>query len=141
MLSGVVKELSGLPRDMFSRLDNAPEDFVQCPLNDEAPEDIRIPNSRILESRLNEMNLTTRDGSLELDSPVEGTTHVSTPGISISTFDSGRPEAIAAPKTLLLARKGMFGTAHARHCSILLRVLYLHNAINQANAPSHTASL
>ena len=35
----------------------------------------------------------------------------------------------------------MFGTAHARHCSILLRVLYLHNAINPANAPSHTASL
>jgi hypothetical protein len=35
----------------------------------------------------------------------------------------------------------MFGNAHARHCSVLLRLLYLHNAVNPAKASSHTASL
>jgi len=139
-LSEVFKELSGLPRDMFSQLDNEPEEFIQCPLNDEAPEDIRIPNARILESRLNEMNFTTCE-SPRPGITLEGEADVSTPGISISNFDSGQPEDVAVPKTLLHSRKCMFGTAHARHCSVLLRVLYLHNTINPANPSSHTASL
>lgn len=140
-ISETFKELSGLPRDMFSLLEEEPENFGNCPLNDDAPDDIRIPYAQILESRLNELNepAKTRGGSTTPEIRLEA--DVSTPGISITSFDSEIWANGSAPKTLLDSRTCMFGNAHARHCSVLLRLLYLHNAVNPAKASSHTASL
>lgn len=138
-VSETYKELSGLPRNLFSLLEEEPENFSDCPLSDDAPDAIRIPYAQILESRITQLN---EPGKERDSSPIRlETQDVLTPGISITTFDSEIWENGSAPRTLLASRTCMFGNAHARHCSVLLRLLHLHNAVNPAKASSHTASL
>lgn len=138
------KELSGLPRDMFLLLEEEPEIFSQCPLSDEATRDIRIPYARILETRLKEviapeeMQQGSASPAIRLEPEPELPT---TPGISLTVFDAKIPESTTTPRTLLASRKCMFGSAHARHCSTLLRLLYLHNVINPTNSSYHAASI
>jgi hypothetical protein len=128
---------------MFSLLEEEPEIFSECPLSDDASENIRIPYARILESRLDQLNEPgkERDGSPMPEIRLETESDVSTPGISITSFDSDVWEHGSTPRTLLASRKCMFGNAHESHCSVLLRLLYLHNAVNPAKVSSHTASL
>ncbi|KAF9532289.1 regulator of Vps4 activity in the MVB pathway-domain-containing protein [Crepidotus variabilis] len=141
-LSDAYKELSGLPRDIFTLLEEEPEDFDQCPLDDKAAENIRISVSRALDLRIKETQDRAQDREpspmpeirLEADRD-------ETPSISLSTFDSGLPEGSTTPKTLLASRTSVFGNAHPKHCSAVLRLLYLHNVLNPGNASSHTASL
>lgn len=138
------KELSGLPRAMFLLLEEEPEIHSRCPLSDDAPESIRISYARILELRLKQIIEPEEEqqGSLTPAIRLESEPELSTtPGISLTTFDSGLPEGVTTPRTLLASRKCMFGNMHARHCSALLRLLYLHNAINPANSSSHAASI
>lgn len=141
-LSEAYKELSGLPRNLFSLLEEEPEDFEQCPLNEKAPEDVRIHFAQVLDSRIKDSQLV--QGSREPSPMPEIRLEINqddTPGISVTSFDSSNPEGSLMPKTLLASRTSVFGNAHPKHCSVLLRLLYLHNVINPGNSSSHTASL
>lgn len=140
-VSETFKELSGLPYHMFSLLKEEPESFKNCPLNDDAPDKIRIPYARILETRLDQKSGKERDSSPMPEIRLETEPDVSTPGIFLTSFDSEIWENGSPAKTLLASRTCMFGHAHEKHCTVLLRLLYLHNAVNPAKASSHTASV
>ena len=136
------KELSGLPFHMFSLLSEDPESFKDCPLNDDASDKLRIPYAQILESRLDQRNKgKERDSSPMPEIRLETEPDVSTPGILLTTFDSEIWENGSPAKTLLASRTCMFGHAHEKHCTVLLRLLYLHNAVNPAKVSAHTASI
>lgn len=141
-LLDATKELSSLPKDIFAMLLDEPESFSECPLSEDAADDIRITCANALELRLK--GLQARDmesGSSPMpEIRLEPDAH-ETPGISLTTFDSGIPESSATSKTLLHSRKSLFGNAHEKHCSALLRLLYLHNSINPGNLSTYTASL
>ncbi|CAA7271804.1 unnamed protein product [Cyclocybe aegerita] len=142
-LLNVYKDLSGLPRDIFSLLEEEPETFSTCPLSPDAPEEIRIPHAQALELRLTVLQERDRESRQPSPTPeirLEPDVN-ETPAISLTSFDSGLTDSSPLPKTLLPSRKCIFGSAHTKHCAILLRLLYLHNIINPGNLSLHTASL
>lgn len=62
-LSQVSKELSHVPRALFSNLEEEPEDIEQCPLSDTAPDDIKIACAKALDNRLKQIrDLESRSG-------------------------------------------------------------------------------
>lgn len=149
MLLEAHKELSGLPKDLWALLEDA-ETFAQCPLHEEAAEEIRIPYARTLEARLKAIH--QQDESYTHSSPMPEIRlepeNDPVPAISLtpSDADDGSDAASTtsstqpAAKTLLPSRKRIFGTAHPIHCSALLRLLYLHNVINPGNVSLYTSS-
>ncbi|KAF8969987.1 regulator of Vps4 activity in the MVB pathway-domain-containing protein [Flammula alnicola] len=137
------KQLSGLPRSVFALIEDEPETFAQCPLNEGVPEDVRIPYARILETRLKVLQNEDKEGSHLAPTPeirLEPEEDV-TPGISLTSSDSTRSESQTTSTTLLPSRKRIFGTAHPQHCSSLLRLAYLHNTINPGSMSYHTPSV
>lgn len=135
------KQLSGLPRNIFAYVEDEPEAFPQCPLGDDAPEDTRISSARALEIRLKV--LQEAEGSAPNPTPeirLDVGEEV-TPGISLTPSDSATHENLNTSTTLLESRKRIFGTAHPKHCSALLRLVYLHNTINPGNLSYHTPSI
>jgi len=138
----VFKQLSTLPRDLYVLLEAEPEALNQCPVDETSPDDIRISYADALTVRMDRVHSQDRESNsspmpeIRLEPEVE-----ETPGISLTTFDSGLPEGSMTSTTLLASRKSMFGNAHQRHCSALLRLLYLHNCLHPGNPSSYTASL
>lgn len=149
MLIEAHKELSGLPKDLWILLDDA-ETFAQCPLHEEASEEIRIPYARTLETRLKAIH--QQDETYTPSSPMPEirleTESDPVPAISLTPSDAddrsdaGSTTSSTQPTatTLLPSRKRIFGTAHPVHCSALLRLLYLHNVINPGNVSLYTSS-
>jgi len=134
-LRAAYKQLYGLPRDFYAMLENEPESFDQCPLNvggrDEAI-------ARVLDSRLLILDGRSEDGAglsprpeIRLELHPKGT-----PG-----SDTVSAESLATSTTLMPSRKCMFGYAHPKHCSPLLRLLYFHMTINPGNISPHLSSL
>lgn len=136
------KELSGLPKPIFASIEDEPEAFPRCPLNEAAPEDIRIAFARVLETRLKVLHDQGQSSSEICPTPeIRLETRVNvTPSISL-TSDSGAHEDSNTSTTLLASRKRIFGTAHPQHCSALLRLVYLHNTVNPGNLSYNTPSL
>lgn len=103
---------------------------------------MKIVYARELETRLklildraNETSTTNPTPEIRLESDIN-----TTPGISLTNFDSSNVEDKTST-TLLASRECLFGNAHPQHCSALLRLLYLHNAINPGSPSYHTASI
>ncbi|KAF9483904.1 hypothetical protein BDN70DRAFT_873304 [Pholiota conissans] len=138
------KELSGLPKSIFSLIEDEPELFRACPLNETAPEDVRIAYARVLETRLKALQKQEQypsELSLMPEIRLETEEHNITPSISLTSSDASTQEDLDTSTTLLPSRKRIFGTAHPQHCSALLRLVYLHNVINPGNFSYHTPSL
>ncbi|KAF5330803.1 hypothetical protein D9619_005797 [Psilocybe cf. subviscida] len=143
------KELSGLPKDLWTLLEDA-ETFVQCPLHEEAAEEIRIPYARTLEARLKTIHQQDETYAHSSPMPEIRLEPESDPVPAISLTPSEADDASDAASTtsstqpaattLLPSRKRIFGTAHPVHCSALLRLLYLHNVINPGNVSLYTSS-
>ena len=143
-LLNAYKQLSGLPRDVFALLEDEPETFNQCPLHEASPQDIRISIAGGLEARLQFLQAQAKEGIQPLPTPeirLEPEVDI-TPGISLTPSDSNfHDSAKPSPSTTLLSsRKQIFWNAHPTHCASLLRLLYLHNAINPGNFTYHTPS-
>jgi len=143
-LLNAYKQLSGLSRDLFALLEDEPESFKQCPLHEASPENIRISFAGGLEARLQLVQAQTAEGMQPLPTPeicLEPGIDI-TPGISLTPSDSysNDSEAPNPPTTLLPPRRRIFGNAHPIHCASLLRLLYLHNAINPGNFAYHAPS-
>ena len=130
------KQLYGLPRDFYAMLENEPESLSPCPLNEGGcDEEIAL----LLDSRLLTLDGQSNHGPpipeirLELHSEETDTT--------TATDDTIAVEVPAMSTTLIPSRKCMFGYAHPKHCSALLRLLYFHMTINPGNISPHLSSL
>ena len=115
-------------------LEDEPESFSQCPLN-EGGRDEGI--AQLLDSRLlaldNQSNCDSPTPEIRLELP-ERTFDGST------STDTVAAEGTATSTTLMPSRKCMFGYAHPKHCSALLRLLYFHMTINPGNISPHLSS-
>lgn len=145
-LLNAYKQLSGLSRDVFALLEDEPESFKQCPLHEASPEDIRISFAGSLEARLQLIQAQAKEGIQFLPTPEirleQGVDITITPGISLTPSDSNsnHSETLNMSTTLLPPRRRIFGNAHPVHCASLLRLLYVHNAINPGNFAYHAPS-
>ncbi|KAF8797922.1 hypothetical protein BYT27DRAFT_7265063 [Phlegmacium glaucopus] len=133
-LRAAYKQLYGLPRDFYVMLQDEPESFGQCPLN-EGGRDEAI--ARMLESRLLILDDRSKYGSDLSPTPeIRLELHPwGTPGSDTPTADG-----LTTSTTLTPSRKCMFGYAHPKHCSALLRLLYFHMTINPGNISPHLSS-
>ena len=134
------KQLYGLPKDFYAMLEDEPESFSQCPLNKGGRDEAiaQVLGSRLLtldgQSKYGPGLSPTPEIRLELH-PAETSDGFAT------TCNTVMAEGLATSTTLMQSRKYMFGYAHAKHCSALLRLLYFHMTINPGNISPHLSSL
>ncbi|KAI1794530.1 regulator of Vps4 activity in the MVB pathway-domain-containing protein [Ganoderma leucocontextum] len=165
----VFNELSMVPPGLLSSLEEEPEPCPQCPLDDDAPEDIKIATAGNLNDRLRvirakeagesgeppenntpEIRLDTSpeiqldetpEVRLEEPSPTKTRARESTPEDALSVPSSPGSEHSGVPTTLLPSRHYTSFGAHNKHSSALLRLLYLHSCLNPANRSPQIGSL
>ncbi|KAH6918696.1 regulator of Vps4 activity in the MVB pathway-domain-containing protein [Coprinopsis sp. MPI-PUGE-AT-0042] len=134
-LLNIVHHLSRIPRELFAHLEVALEGIPPCPLSEASDETIRIPHASALDKRLRALKdyASTNTSS----SPDEAT-----PAISISNYDSSAPDtestSVVEPT---FPRAYRFGDAHPHHCSAILRLLFIHAAINPGQFSPHIPAL
>ncbi|KAJ7940766.1 regulator of Vps4 activity in the MVB pathway-domain-containing protein [Mycena leptocephala] len=140
----VSKQLSRIPVGLFNCLSEEPDHAGHCPLDENAPDEIKIPYANILDIRLKAIQ--DRDGDsgisasaipeirLESDPTV-------TPEISVSSPGSFSSRRQTVPKTLVVSKSYNSGDAHPRHLSALFRILYLHSMINPGHLSPHIPAL
>ncbi|KAJ7632505.1 regulator of Vps4 activity in the MVB pathway-domain-containing protein [Roridomyces roridus] len=140
----VSKQLSRIPVGLLSDLSDEPEHTSLCPLEETAPDDIKITYAQNLDIRLKAI----QDRDIDSGAPVDAIPEIrlepepnSTPEISLSTPESLASRLQAAPKTLVTSRPYNTGDAHPKHSSALFRLLYLHSMINPGNLSPHIPAL
>ncbi|KAK7054990.1 hypothetical protein VNI00_003453 [Paramarasmius palmivorus] len=129
----VSRQLSSIPSNLFSGLEDQPDPNPDCPLDDTAPESFRIRCANVLSDRLKA--LRKRSGSISESSSI--------PEIRLENTErsSSNSEVESSASTLLPSRTLTFGRVHERHESALLRILYLHSSINPGNLSPHVPVL
>jgi hypothetical protein len=138
------KQLDRIPPNLFSGLEDEPESNNLCPLDDTAPNDIRIDFAIILDTRLRDIqdrgpNSNSTPSPFTPEIRVESDP-VETPDIALSPTDpTAQPSKVH--KTLLQSKTYGSINAHHKHLSALLRLLYLHSCINPGNHSPHIPSL
>ncbi|KDQ60737.1 hypothetical protein JAAARDRAFT_560385 [Jaapia argillacea MUCL 33604] len=142
-LLAISKELSRVPPNLFSDLEDQPESSSLCPLDDVASEDIRVncagnldARLRLIQDRDSHEALPQVTPEIRLDSNHDGT-----PEISLSTPESPSALQINTPTTLVPSKTYRAGGAHQKHSSALLRLLFVHSSLNPAHRSPHLASL
>jgi hypothetical protein len=120
-------QLSGVPPSLFSGLARETEFSSLCPLDDNAPDEIKILCARNLDIRL--AAIRDRDQSVS-SSPA-------TPEIRLE------PDEFSQRETTLLSSSNSrtVGNTHQKHITGLLRLLYLHASVNSGNLSPYIASL
>jgi hypothetical protein len=135
-LQAVAHELSRIPSNLFDALQAPLEEVPACPLDDSAPDQIRIECRNSLNQRLKDLELyiaRTNPSQLMKDTDIP-TISLSGPGSPTTTNDLTSEDIVTSE----LYRPGK---AHPSHASSLLRLLYLHTSINPGNASPHIPSL
>ena len=136
-LVDISKQLSRIPSALFLYLDRAPDIPNLCPLNDDAPDDIRIPYANSLELRLAVLQGEQKHGSVVTpEIRIEGHDLSEDMGDGINAKD-----AHAKYTTILPSNAYRLPGVHPRHSSALLRILYLHATINPGVLSPHVPSL
>ncbi|THH18480.1 hypothetical protein EW146_g2513 [Bondarzewia mesenterica] len=141
-LTDAIKDLFRVPPNLFSGLEEEPEASTLCPLDDTAPDDIKIDCADNLDIRLKAIysrdseNLSQGIPEIRLESDAGAI-----PGISLNSPDSASNSNFSAPTTLLPSKVFNTGAAHPKHASALIRLLYVHSCLNPANHSPHMASL
>lgn len=120
-------QLSSVPSSLFSGLAHEAEFHELCPLDNSAPQEIKILCARNLDTRL----AAIRDrGQSVSSSPA-------TPEIRLEADEHSQQES-----TLLSSSSSRtVGNAHQKHVTALLRLLYLHTSVNSGNLSPYIASL
>ncbi|KAI0005975.1 regulator of Vps4 activity in the MVB pathway-domain-containing protein [Russula compacta] len=136
-LTSAIKDLFRVPATLFSGLEEEPESFDDCPLDTSANEKNKIPCSANLDIRL---RVIGRDSShpqslpeIRLDNEAD-----TVPEISVT---SPGAEGSTPHRTLFPSYSFNTGSAHPKHASALIRLLYIHSCLNPANHSPHMASL
>jgi hypothetical protein len=125
-LLDAANQLSSVPPSLFSDLVRETDFGGLCPLDDSAPDEIKILCARNLDMRL--AVLRHRDRSVP-SSPA-------TPEIRLESDELSQGET-----TLLSSKLRTIGNAHQKHITALLRLLYLHVSINSGNLSPYIVSL
>jgi hypothetical protein len=120
-------QLSGVPLALFSGLARGTEFSTFCPLDDSAPDEIKI---------LCACNLDTRLAAIR-DCEQSASSSPATPEIRLELDEVSKRE------TTLLSSSNSWtvGNAHQKHITALLRLLYLHASVNSGNPSPYIASL
>lgn len=144
-LLSVAKQVSRIKPSLFNRLEDEPEQSELCPLDDTAPEGLRIDCAKNLDSRISAIHArnsssTTSSGipEIRLEPESNGIPEISLSGPETESISSRRPNA---PTLLVSSKPYSTGSAHQTHASALLRLLYLHSSINPGNMSPHVPSL
>ncbi|KAJ3541193.1 hypothetical protein NM688_g6119 [Phlebia brevispora] len=143
--------LSRVPRDLYAKLEEEPDKSDSCPLDETAPEDIKISCAGYLDARVRIIRDFELQGAASAqedipeirleDQAPKINTDLATPEISLSAPESPSSSSVSAPTTLLPSRSYTATAAHPRHASALLRLLYVHSTLNPANRSPQIASL
>ncbi|KAI8998478.1 regulator of Vps4 activity in the MVB pathway-domain-containing protein [Trametes punicea] len=164
----VSNELSTVPRSLLVSLEEEPEPCPQCPLDERAPDEIRIPCAANVDVRLKiirskqagesapshdapEIRLDTTP-EIRLDSTPEVRLEEASPTKTRRNEHSTLDQSLSVPNspssthsgistTLLPSRPYSTMGAHPKHYSSLLRLLYIHSCLNPANRSPQIASL
>ncbi|KAI9065102.1 hypothetical protein FKP32DRAFT_1665560 [Trametes sanguinea] len=166
----VANELSTVPRSLLASLEEEPEPCPQCPLDDSAPDDIKISCAGNVDARLKvirsrdsgeataaspsdtpEIRLDTTP-EIRLDATPEVRLEEASPTktrpdkrdtltLSLPVPDSPSSTHSGMSTTLLASRPYSAVGAHPKHYSALLRLLYIHSCLNPANRSPQIASL
>ncbi|KAJ7452536.1 regulator of Vps4 activity in the MVB pathway-domain-containing protein [Mycena galericulata] len=139
----VSKQLSRIPVGLFSALTDEPEHADLCPLDEMAPDDIKIPIAQNLDMRLKAIQDRDIDSSVAAPAipEIRLESESVTPEISLSAPESLSSRRQTAPKTLVTSKPFNTGDAHPKHLSALFRLLYLHSTINPGNLSPHIPAL
>lgn len=133
----VAKQLSGIPSNLFSGLEEAPESSSHCPLDSSAPEDLKIACSDSLNTRLQTIQKTRQSDSSPSLPEIRLESDAQDDANSVSTS-----EPPSEGHTVLHASKAFDAShAHEKHTSALLRLLYLHSSVNPGNISPHIPAL
>jgi hypothetical protein len=142
----VTRQLSQVPPNLYAFLEDDPEWIRISPLDEDAPEEIRIPCAHDLDRRLNAINQKDTGGVGDMSATpeirLEADDLPGTPEISVTAPENPSEETMATPTTLVVSRS--FGTASntsRRHVSALVRLLYVHSCLNPAHRSPYIASL
>ncbi|KAJ7470653.1 regulator of Vps4 activity in the MVB pathway-domain-containing protein [Mycena latifolia] len=141
----VSKQLSRIPVSLFSGLNEELEHSGICPLEEIAPDDIKIPYANILDIRLKAIQ--DRGSQVQASTPAIPEIRLESemdapPEISLSTPESFSDRRQTVPKTLVFTSKPYnSGEAHPKHLSALFRILYLHSMVNPGNLSPHIPAL
>ncbi|KAJ7109261.1 regulator of Vps4 activity in the MVB pathway-domain-containing protein [Mycena epipterygia] len=140
----VSKQLSRIPVGLFSGLNDEPDHAGLCPLDEIAPDEIKISYANNLDIRLKAIQNRGSDlpssahaiPEIRLESEPDGT-----PEISVSAPESFSGRRQGVPKTLVTSKPYNSGDAHPKHLSAIFRLLYLHSMINPGNLSPHIPAL
>ncbi|KAF8163194.1 hypothetical protein B0H34DRAFT_651026 [Crassisporium funariophilum] len=133
----VHKQLTGLPANLYDLLEDEPDNSSLYPQNDAG---VQVSFAEALDLRLKALKSQTHNGPRTPEIRLEPDVGA-TPDISLTGLESMTSERSATSTTLLMSKAIIFGNAHPKHCSSLLRLLYLHTVINPGNLSPHTPSL
>lgn len=141
-----VKQLSQVPPNLYTLLEEDPEWVGISPLDEDAPEESRIPYAYNLDKRLDAISQKDSGEVCDLNATPESCPGIddipATPEISVTAPEDPSDETPAAPTTLMASRS--FGTASntsRKHVSALVRLLYVHSCLNPAHRSPYIASL
>jgi len=140
------KQLSRVPPNLYVLLEEDPEWVGISPLDEGAPEQIRITSAYNLDERLDTISQKDSGNVADLNATPEILLETddipATPEISVTAPENPSDEAPAASTTLVASRS--FGTASSvskKHMSALVRLLYIHSCLNPAHRSPYIASL
>ncbi|KAG2020358.1 hypothetical protein CC2G_005712 [Coprinopsis cinerea AmutBmut pab1-1] len=133
ILLNVVHHLSRIPREMFSHLEDAPEESNLCPLSEKSDDSIKIPQATALDDRYRILKEKDHGARPESETDADAM-----PAISISNYDSVAEENDETASQVSKARPPYsFGHAHPTHGSAILRLLFIHASINPGQLSQH----
>ncbi|KAI6035977.1 regulator of Vps4 activity in the MVB pathway-domain-containing protein [Pisolithus microcarpus] len=133
VIVNVSESLFHLPFDLFSLLEDEPDNSTLCPLDDQADEAIKIDCARNLDARLE--LIRRRNAEPEVQAIPEIRLEHQCP----NRFT--RAAVREAHTTLVQAQPYVLPPAHHKHLSALLRLLYVHACLNPANQAPHIPAL
>lgn len=140
------KQLSRVPPNLYVLLEEDPEWIGISPLDEGAPEQIRIPCAYNLDQRLDAIGQND-PGSVRIydatpEIRLEADDIPPTPEISVTAPENISDEAPAVPTTLVASSSfGTASNANRKHMSALVRLLYIHSCLNPAHRSPYVASL
>ncbi|KAJ3987134.1 regulator of Vps4 activity in the MVB pathway-domain-containing protein [Lentinula detonsa] len=132
----VAKQLSGIPSNLFHDLQEEPEPSELCPPDGVSPDHVKISCSNNLSARLQVIQKHRQPDSsssipeirLESDAPDD-------------TSEGSAAESRSPGSMILHASNALGAQAHEKHTAALLRLLYLHSAVNPGNLSPHIPAL
>ncbi|KIK59802.1 hypothetical protein GYMLUDRAFT_1003603 [Collybiopsis luxurians FD-317 M1] len=136
----VSKQLSGIPSDLFSGLEEEPAMSNICPFDDSAPDNIKIPFADNLSNRL---RIIQKSRQLETPPSIpEIRLESSDVQDEVSGISATESASVSSSSTILHASEAFDAPhAHKKHTSALLRMLYVHGTVNPGNLSPHIPAL